>query len=122
MADTLTAQVKLKYEADEDSSRISFETDPIAFTRTLTGDDVSAYATQVVGTSEEALNVPSDQTTPFICILNTDATNFVEYGTVSGNLGFKLDKGEFNCVRTNSTIYVKADTANVKIQIWSVEA
>lgn len=121
MADTLTAQVKLKYEADEDSSRISFETDPIAFTRTLTGDDVSAYATQVVGTSEEALNVPSDQTTPFICILNTDATNFVEVG-LTGSYSMKIEKGEFACFRSNGTQYVKADTANVKIQIWSVEA
>ena len=120
MASELTAQAKIKFTPDSDLKNEGFETDAIAFTRTLTGTDSQAYNTQVIGTTEETLSLGSDLTTPFVCIKNLDDSNFVEVG-LTGSYPMKVLAGEFACFRTNGTIYAKADTADVTVQFWAVE-
>lgn len=91
---------------------------------TLTGDDM-IQSTQVIGTSAETLTLGEISGTPGnVAIKNLDSTNFVEIGGDSGLTVFKLkiNPGEAALFQPNSgTIYAKADTAAVRVQIVAVE-
>lgn len=74
---------------------------------------------QIVGTSEEALSVGDVATPGLVFLRNLDATNFVTWGTVTTDLGFQLNPGEWSVVRLKSgeSILLQADTAACKVQV-----
>lgn len=92
---------------------------------TMTGDDVLA-GTQIIGTTAETVNLGEISGAPGqIAIRNTDSTNFVEIGGDSGLTVFKIKirPGHSALIEpTSATIYAKADTAAVRIQILAIEA
>ena len=95
-----------------------------SFNLTMTGDDM-LQATQVIGTSSETINLGDITGAPggFI-IKNLDATNYVEIGGDSGLTVFKLKllAGQFHYFQPSSaTIYAKANTADVRVQIIATE-
>lgn len=72
-----------------------------------------------VGTTQESVSF-GDITPGFLRLTNLDTTNFVEFGTVTGNLGFILPANLGTGVaylKSGQTLYVKADTAACKILI-----
>lgn len=91
---------------------------------TMTGDDFT-NATQVIGTSAETLNLGDITGAPGMLIIkNLDATNFIEIGGDSGLTVFKLKllPGQFHFFQpSSSTLYAKADTADVRVQIIATE-
>jgi hypothetical protein len=95
-----------------------------SFNLTMTGDDM-IQNTQVIGTSSEAVDLGDITGAPgAIIIKNLDATNFIEIGGDSGLTVFKtkLLAGQFTMFQPSSaTLYAKADTANVRIQIIATE-
>lgn len=82
--------------------------------------------TQSIGTTAEALSLGDISGAPSqIALKNLDASNFVEIGGDSGLTVFKLrvNAGETLIFRaTSGTIYAKADTAAVRVQIVASEA
>ena len=87
---------------------------------TMTGADM-VQATQSIGTTAELIALGDIAGAPSqIVIKNLDATNFVEIGGDSGLTVFKLKiaAGEAVLFRaTSGTIYAKADTAAVRVQV-----
>lgn len=92
---------------------------------TMTGDDM-LQGTQLVGTSAELVDFAEITGAPsMVLIQNLDATNFVEIGGDSGLTVFKLKilAGKSILISPSSaTMYAKADTASVRLQILAVEA
>lgn len=88
---------------------------------TMTGSDYVSI-TQEIGTTEEALDIPADiGTLGYVLIINLDSTNFVEIG-LTGSYTIKLKAGEFCLFRADSnSLYGKADTAAVDIQMYGFE-
>lgn len=74
--------------------------------------------TQLVGTSQETVSF-GDVTPSHVVMTNLDPTNFVRYGTVTGNLGLMIPAGgsQLISVVAGQTLYVQADTANCLVQI-----
>lgn len=74
---------------------------------------------QVVGTTREQLTIGADVSTPgFALFRNRDATNFVEVGPTNDDTSYflKLKAGEWAIMRlASTTLYARADTANVKL-------
>lgn len=91
----------------------------------MTGDDM-IQTTQVIGTTSELVSFGEISGAPqFVLITNLDGTNFVEIGGDTGLTVFKLKilAGKSILVSLSSaTLYAKADTAAVRIQILAVEA
>jgi hypothetical protein len=85
----------------------------------------SIQSTQLIGTSAETVGLGEISGAPGkVIIKNLDSTNFVEIGGDSGLTVFKLkipagDEQIF--APTSGTIYAKADTANVRIQVTAWE-
>jgi len=92
---------------------------------TIAGDDF-IKATQLIGTTAEVVTFAEITGAPQMCnITNLDATNFVELGGDSGLTVFKLKlmPGMSNLVSLSSaTLYAKANTAPVRLQITAIEA
>lgn len=90
----------------------------------MTGSGL-AQLTQSIGTTAETLNLGDIATAPGnLAIKNLDATNYVEIGGDSGLTVFKLKikAGESAIFQPNSaTIYAKANTAAVLVQILAIE-
>lgn len=90
----------------------------------MTGDDLIS-TTQVIGTSAETVGFGDITGAPGeVIIKNLDSTNFVELGGDSGLTVFKtkLLPGRFTVFQPSSaTLYAKADTADVRIQILANE-
>lgn len=82
--------------------------------------------TQSIGTTAETLSLGDISGAPSqIAIKNLDESNFVEIGGDSGLTVFKLriNAGETCIIRpTSGTLYAKADTADVRVQIVASEA
>lgn len=82
--------------------------------------------TQIIGTTEEVVDFGDISTEGYIFLLNTDGTNFVEYGPedtgVMVSLG-KLDPGEIAAFRMKPGVVLraKADTASVKLDVLLLE-
>jgi hypothetical protein len=93
-----------------------------SFYATVSGDDFSNQI-QAIGTSEEALEMSSEiATLGYILIKNLDATNYVEFGIVTGVYTIKLKAGEICLFRpTTYPIYAKADTDSVTIESLVIE-
>lgn len=98
---------------------------PGAITETLTmvGDD-SLQATQVVGTSAEALNLGEVSGVPAVVLIqNRDTTNFVLVGFTNPPTEIKiLPGGALLMTPATGTIYAKADTAACRVLVCAVEA
>lgn len=90
----------------------------------MTGNNFT-NATQLIGTTAELILLGDIVSAPGqLSIKNLDATNFVEIGGDSGLTVFKLKikAGEAQLISPNSaTIYAKADTASVRIQILAID-
>lgn len=80
-------------------------------------------ATQDVGTSAEALDLgPIAGVPPVIYIENLDSTNFVLIGWTNPPTEMKLLAGQATVFPTSTaTMYVKADTAAVRIRVGTGE-
>lgn len=91
----------------------------------MSGDDM-IQTTQVIGTTAETVSFGEISGAPQeVLITNLDSTNFVELGGDSGLTVFKLKltAGKSTLIQPSSaTLYAKADTANVRIQILAAEA
>lgn len=75
-------------------------------------------ATVSIGTSEETISF-GDITARYVYIQNIDSANFVELGFSAGVYGIKMLAGETAVfpLLTTATIYAKADTASVTMQV-----
>ena len=95
-----------------------------SFNQDMSGDDL-VQSTQLIGTSAETLDLGEITGAPSqLVIYNLDSTNFVEIGGDSGLTVFKLKllAGKFALLPPSSgTLYAKADTASVRVQIIAVE-
>ncbi|QNN24328.1 hypothetical protein HED60_19310 [Planctomycetales bacterium ZRK34] len=88
--------------------------------------DAFVWQVQNVGTSHEALSVPSEiATAGYAFFRNLDDTNFVEIGiddTATFESVIKLKPSEFALLRLSTTApYAKADTAAVNLEYLIVE-
>ena len=90
----------------------------------VTGDNASKTP-QSIGTSAETVTFAGITGAPqLLMISNLDSTNFIEIGGDSGLTVFKLKllAGMTNLISLSSaTLYAKADTAAVRIQVVPVE-
>jgi hypothetical protein len=90
----------------------------------MTGSNM-LQATQLIGTTAELVGFGDISGAPSqVMIKNLDTTNFVELGGDSGLTVFKLKlmPGKHLLIPPSSgTLYAKADTANVRIQIVASE-
>lgn len=95
------------------------------FNQDMTGSNM-VQATQLIGTSAETISFGDISGAPTqVLIRNLDPTNFVEIGGDSGLTVFKLKllAGKSMLIPPSSgTIYAKADTAAVRVQIVATEA
>lgn len=78
-----------------------------------------------IGTTEEDVSL-GDLTTPGWCIMqNLDDTNFCQWGFSAGVYGGRLGPGEtagpFRLDPGLASLYMKADTAAVKVLIYAFE-
>ncbi|WP_254513842.1 hypothetical protein [Anatilimnocola floriformis] len=97
-------------------------TDAFSASPTITQNTLGANSgIQTVGTSAEALAVGDVATLGLVCLLNTDATNFVQFGPDdSGTMKVvgRLKPGEAAQFRLEPgiTLKLKADTASCKVR------
>lgn len=120
MANEVYASVRVTANKSGAKSEIS-----TTFRANMTGDDM-LQATQVIGTTSELVSFGDITGAPQqVVIKNLDSTNFVELGGDSGLTVFKLKllAGQTTLIQPSSaTLYAKADTADVRIQVIAVEA
>lgn len=122
MARELTQELRLIYEPAEDN-QVGFDTETIKVVTDMTGDDV-AMGTIDVGTTEETWTPPTDiGTAGILMVRNLDSTNFVSIGIATASYLVKVLATEVAMFRpTGTTLYLKADTAAVRLQYWIAEA
>jgi hypothetical protein len=92
-------------------------------TTTAAGTDFIA-ATQEIDTSAEQIELGDLASAAYLMIRNLDATNYVEIDNVNtiDNFPQKLLPGTFVILRPQGvTLYAKANTAAVQIQLLAVE-
>ena len=93
---------------------------------TMTGTH-SSGGVQDISTTKETIAISSDVATLGWCWLrNTDTTNYIEIGTVTGGTFYplmKLKPGEFALFRwaTGITPYAQANTATAKLEWYTLE-
>ncbi|NDE18425.1 hypothetical protein EBZ80_26300 [bacterium] len=83
------------------------------------------YTTQSIGTTEESLTLPPDVATAYkVLLVNNDATNYIEVGTVTTSYKFRIPPGEMLLIPyvvSSTTIYLKANTAACIVQAHFAE-
>jgi hypothetical protein len=81
----------------------------------MTGTDMGQQ-TQVVGTTDEALDLTADLATPYrLLVVNLDLVNSVEIGP-SSPYSFQIPAGQFILIPyVAATMYVRALNSSVKI-------
>ena len=119
MANEIYASIN--FTANKNGAKSSISS---SFNLTMTGNEM-VQSTQVIGTSSETITLGDISGAPggFV-IKNLDSTNFVEIGGDSGLTVFKLKllPGQFHFFQPSSgTIYAKADTASVRVQVIATE-
>ena len=123
MANEIQIRASLKYTPAA-ANQQGFDTGLLSKLLDITGVDVQA-GTQVIGTTEEEITVASDLGTPgYMLIINVDPTNFVQLGPATTVYMVALKAGEFALFRLDagaSSLFAKADTANVTVQYWLLE-
>lgn len=112
---TVTCHASLN-DSDGTTLKISSPTQAKSFTPTT---KIASQFVVAVGTSEESVDF-GDITPGLVILENLDATNFVEWTTVTTNYDQKLlpnnDRAMFRFSSTQ-TLYVKADTASCNILV-----
>ena len=79
--------------------------------------------TPSIGTTEETLALGDVTSVGLVVIKNLDATNYVEYGTVTGQRGSKISPGGLAVFEAkNNNVFIKADTAACRIRYWIYSA
>jgi len=95
------------------------------FTATMTGNNMVSN-TQSIGTSAEPIDFGDISGAPAaVLIRNLDSTNYVEIGGDSGLTVFKIKIPAGQCALftpSSGTVYAKANTAAVLVQVTAVEA
>lgn len=84
---------------------------------TTVGEEISE-GIQAIGTSEEAITIPTDLgTVGKIWMKNLDLTNFVDYGAVTLQLPFRLNPLEAVVIRlATQGLFLKADGAEIRLE------
>ena len=122
MADEITNTFRL----EANKGGVELDTKTIRTVFDMTGSDMAGPITQVIGTSHEALNAPSDISFPaHVAIMNLDATNYVEvFQDSSGTLQIsRLRPGDppIFLVNIDAVPYLKANTAACRTVSWIVK-
>lgn len=120
MADEITVISGLQFT----KGGSSFQSGPDRETVDMTGEGFVLHR-QTIGTSAEAVTIPSDIGTAGWCrIRNRDATNYVTLRIGSGGSDFaKLLPGEYALFRlASSSLYAVANTAACEIEYLILEA
>ena len=119
MANEITANISTR--ATKNGATVDFRSNNRI---TMAGNEMVSL-TQSVGTTSEVLLLGELVTAPgVLAIKNLDSTNYIEIGGDSGLTVFKLKllPGQFCQFQpTSATIYVKANTAAVRIQVVALE-
>ena len=91
------------------------------FDQASVGGPTPGYVT--IGTSEESIAFGELGTVGWLLMENLDDTNFVEWGFATGVYGGRLEAGEPAVFRLNpsTTLYLKADTAACKCNVYAFE-
>lgn len=80
---------------------------------------------QTIGTTEETISFTDIATNGFVFFENLDATNYVEWGTATGDYTGRMLAGEpagpFR-LNTGKTLYMKANAAACRVRIIHYEA
>ena len=112
------------------STRLRNETD--GFERSIQGTSITTtggrfqWQRVIVGTAEETLAVSGDLSngTGFAHFYNADGTNYVRVGMATGAYFMRLKAGEHAVLPLDNavtTLYLKANTANVELEIFITE-
>ena len=112
----------INFSASKGGARVALSS---SFYLTMSGSEM-IQSTQSIGTTAETINLGDITGAPggFV-IKNLDATNYIEIGGDSGLTVFKIKipAGQFAAFQpTSATIYAKANTAAVRVQIIASEA
>ncbi len=118
MADELTISISLSFSKGGAVVRRAF-----SGTIDVSGGQFQ-HSVQTVGTVEEALSIHSDVgAIGYVFIQNLDSTNYIQIGPATGRTDFRLLAGEATIFRldTGTTIYVKANTAQLDVEYIVLE-
>lgn len=116
-------QVTSGIKVDKGSLAFNYQYTSTLHTMTGTGGPTPGYIT--VGTTEESTAFPELSTLGWCFMQNLDSTNYVEWGFSTGVYGGRMQAGEkAGPFRLNpgATMYLKANTAAVKVVIYAFEA
>lgn len=85
------------------------------------GGPTPGYVT--IGTTEESISFGELGTVGWLLMQNLDATNYVEWGFATTVYGGRLEPGETASFRLNpsTTLYLKANTAACKCEVYALE-
>lgn len=118
----------LKITAKVRNDTMNYERGVAATAVTTTGNHVQVLR-QTIGTTEETVAIASDitggQGPGYMFLYNADATNYVQVGISTGAYFGKLKAGESAVLRIDpavTTLYCKANTAAVDLEVWIWEA
>lgn len=91
------------------------------FDQAAIGGPTPGYIT--VGTVEESVAFGELSTVGWVFIENLDDTNYVQWGFASGVYGGRLEAGEPALFRLepSTTLYLKANTADCKVNVYALE-
>jgi len=119
MANEITVTAGLRVA--NGNSKFSREFGQQTFDQTAIGGPTPGYVT--IGTSEESVTFGELSTLGWVFIENLDATNYVEWGFSTGVYGGRMEAGEPALFRLNpsTTLYLKANTADCKVNIYALE-
>lgn len=97
----------------------------ISLTEDLAGSEIAGLR-QSIATSWTAIDLGTLTTADLVCIVNDDATNYVQLATASDNSGIfaNLTAGRvaFFAAEPTATYYARANTAAVNIKVTMAEA
>jgi hypothetical protein len=118
MADEITLNCQLEY-AKGGREFLNRRIHDLSMDQTGDGDEGGIYE---IGTTEETITFSEISAAGWGWIQNLDGTNFVEIGSATGDYLIKLAAGEGHPIRLNkTTLYCKADTAAVEVEIRVLE-
>lgn len=97
----------------------------VSLVEDLAGSEIAAVR-QSIATSWTAIDLGTIATADLLCIVNDDATNFVQLATANDDSGIfaKLAAGRcaYLAAEPTATYYAKANTAACNIKVTAAEA
>lgn len=123
----MSAEINITTSLVVSKDGATISTGTLSKTIDMSGADMATF-TQVVGTSNEIVGFPADVSGDVhVVVKNLNATNYVEIFKDSGNshLLSKLNPGEFchlTRVPSTTSLYARANTDSVSVQVWISEA